>query len=206
MRMIAASVKFPVLLVIWLSLAACGESDGSAVIDTGAPIPTDANSTEAPSDEPTAEPAPIADACALLDEQFLDQALAGVESTFGGLLDFQDPIQESPTEFCSWSDASAGLSIQLTVEPAATAETDDHSGRGYNIDVEPVVEPQDGPGTKAVLLIDTAFVELGSDGLAYGYFFVEGEVAAFVETVGLDAGGDSLRALADEIDARLLGG
>lgn len=196
-----------IALVSGLSVAACGGSDGEVASTDTVPSPTtEFSETEGQnSAEPTAE-TPIADACALLDEAFLDQALAGVESTFGGVLDFQEPLQESPSEFCSWKDASNGLSIQLTIEPTATAETDDHSGRGYNIDVEPVVEPQDGPGTKAVVLIDTAFTDLGLDGLAYGYFFVEGEVTAFVETVGLDMGAENLRVLAEEVDARILSG
>ncbi len=197
-----------IALVFGLSVAACGGSDGEVASTDTVPSPTTefSETDDQDSAEPTAE-APIADACALLDEAFLDQALAGVESTFGGPLDFQEPLQESPSAFCSWKDASNGLSIQLTIEPTATAETDDHSGRSYNIDVEPVVEPQDGPGTKAVLLIDTAFSDLlDDDGLAYGYFFVEGEVTAFVETVGLDMGAENLRVLAEEVDARLLAG
>ena len=147
--------------------------------------------------------APVADACAALDDVYLDETLAGVESTFGGPLDFQPSIQESPSAFCSWTDATSGLSLQLTLEPAAAADVDDHGERAYNIDVEPVVEPQDGPGTKAVLLLDDAFADLGGDPFAYGYFFVLDDVTAFIETVGLEIGADNLRVLADEVAAHI---
>lgn len=208
-----------VLLVLTIGLvAACGGDN-----DSDAAVPTDDTSTEDTSTQDTSTesppdtgdttddtsdigPAPVADACALLDADFLNETFAGQTGTFGEPFDFQAPLQESPSEFCSWKDGPTGLALQITVEDAATAETDDHSGRAYNLDVEPTVQPQDGPGEKAVLLIDEAFDDAGGASLAYGYFFVEGDVAVFVETVGLDIGAEALRALADEVDARLLAG
>jgi hypothetical protein len=35
------------------------------------------------------------------------------------------------------------------VESAGDVDVDDHSGRAYNIGIEPTVDPQDGPGEKA---------------------------------------------------------
>ncbi len=167
--------------------------------------PSQSTETQPPQSTPTersGEAASPVDACALLDKEFLNETLGEVDSTFGGSLDFQDPIQQSPSAFCTWKTASSET-IQLTIEPATTAETDDHSGRAYNIDEPPQVDPQDGPGTKAVLLTDTAFADVGGDGLAYGYFFVEGDLAVFVETQSFEAGAANLRAIAEEVHARL---
>lgn len=209
-----ASLAVP--LVVLVALAGCGGDDegssptrDSSSVDDAPPASEDEPPADVPETEDSSEPvadAPVADACGLLDEAFLDETFADVQGTFGDPLDFNEPLQTSPTAFCSWTDAATGLSLQLTVEPSATAETDDHSGRAYNIDVEPVVEPQEGPGEKAVLLVDNAFADSGSDGLPYGYFFVEGDATVFVETVGLDIGADSLRVLADEADRRLTAG
>ncbi len=213
-----------VLLVLAVGLvAACGgDDDSDAAVptedtvtedtgtedtgteDTGTESPPE---TEGTTDDTSDGAAPlVADACALLDADFLNETFEGQTGTFGEPFDFQASLQEPPSDFCSWKDVPTGLALQVTVEDAATTETDDHSDRAYNLDVEPTVQPQDGPGEKAVLLIDEAFDDAGGAGLAYGYFFVEGDVAVFVETVGLDIGAEALRTLADEADARLLAG
>ncbi len=222
------SLSRPVLvLVAVFAMSACGDDDDVAsdppdtVIEDATTPPEDdaddandsgdtsdtSDTSDTGSDEPE-DPGEtvVADACSLLDADFLNDTFEGQTGTFGDPYDFREPLQESPSEFCSWKDTATTLTLQITVEDAATAETDDHSGRTYNIDEEPTVEPQDGPGTKAVLLVDTAFVESGGDGFPYGFFFVEGDVAVFVETVGLKIGAEGLRTLADEADARLLAG
>lgn len=207
------------LVVAFSLLAACGASsdeddatdvvpvDTTTEVDPGSPTDDDVPDDDAATDDTTDVGGDelVADACSLLDADLLDAAFDGVESTFGGPLDFNEPLQSEPSEFCTWP-VGGGLSLSLTVEDASSAETQDHSGRAYNLDVEPVVEPQDGPGTEAVLLIDEAFVDSGLSGLTYGYFFVEGDVAVFIESTGFDAGSDALRVLADEADARLLAG
>jgi hypothetical protein len=143
-------------------------------------------------------------------EDTVDESPPDTEDTtdgmFGEPYEFQEPLQQSPTAFCSWKDGPSGQSIELTVEDAATAEVDDHSGRIRDPDFEPDVEPTDGPGTKSVLLFDTEFAGEQFEPYYYGYFFVEGEAAVFIELSGLDIGADALRTLADEADARLLAG
>ncbi len=95
------------------------------------------------------------------------------------------------------------MSISVRLEDAAIAPIDDHSGRAYNIDSEPLVVPQDGPGESAVILVDTAFADLREDeGFAYAYFFVQDGAAILVRTTGLEIGRDNLRVLADEVSAR----
>lgn len=191
------------VLVIAFTMASCSASP--------TPPAADPPSGEAPQSTQSADPIEeagagvVGDACALLDEEYLNSALAGVESTFGGALEFQEPLQTPPSAFCSWRDASGGISIELLLEDAATSETGDHSERTYNIDVEPTVELQDGPGENAVLLVDTAFTDLGSEGLPYGYFFVADGIAVYVKAVGVDIGRDMLRTLADEASARMSG-
>lgn len=211
LRLVAA------LLLLVSLLAACGDSsdedDATDAVpadttaeDDGGSAPTDDSSDgDATDDEAAGDVEVVADACALLDADFLDDAFEGVEATFGGALDFNEPFESGPSEYCLWP-AGGGLSLGVLVEDASTAETDDHSGRAYNIDEEPVVEPQDGPGTKAVLLKDDAFADVGGSGITYGYFFVQGDVAVFIESTGFDAEPEPLRVLAEEANARLLAG
>ena len=192
--------------LLFLLLAACGggsDGDGTAApAEVGSEATPDTRDPEPTSGTSPADAEPAGRACELLDAAFLAETFAGQTGTFGDPYDFRTGSSSPDGLTCTWSDGSTGLSLKLTVEDAASAETDDHSGRAYNIDVEPVVEPQDGPGEKAVLLVDEAFDDLGGDGLAYGYFFVDGDVAVFIETVGLDVGAEGLRTLADEAAAR----
>lgn len=160
-------------------------------------------------DDPTADvegSAPVNDLCALFDADFLNDAFEDVPSTFGGALDFDDPTQTWPAGYCQWPEAGGGQALDIRVEDAATVDTDDHSGRAYNLDQEPIVEPQDGPGSKAVVLKDNAFGDEGGEPLTYGYFFVEGDAAVFISTTGFDAGPEALRTVADEVDAQILAG
>lgn len=201
-------IRLPVAALVALSMLLLGACAGD---DTPQPLPTDPSGT--PDDEASAappteddEPTPAAtdrDACALLDEAFLNDQLAGTQTVFGSDFEFQPPLQTAPTDFCSWQEANTSLPLQLTLESAATSEIYDHSGRAYNLDVEPVPVPQDGPGTAAVLLTDPAFAGAGQEDFAYGYFFLAEEVTVYVESVGLDIGADNLRALADEAATRL---
>lgn len=195
-----AMVRAIFATAVLVVLSACG---GSGDKPSSAP-PTDPQPAETTTSAAPTEAAPVADACSLLDKEFLTKELSGVRGSFDGTpLDFREPLQTSPTAYCEWKDASGAFSIRLTVEDSSVSETEDHSGRAYNIDVEPTVEPQDGPGEKAVILLDTAFVKTGNDPLAYGFFFVEGDAAVFIRGTGLDMGTDVLQTLADEADTRL---
>ena len=129
--------------------------------------------------------------------------MQGATTMVGTPFEFQQPLSTAPGAFCSWPEASTGLSLQLTLEPTATSAIDDHSGRAHNLDVEPVPVAQDGPGTDAVLLTDPAFDDQAAEPFPYGYFHVSGDVTVFVKTSGLDVGADNLRAMADEAAVRL---
>jgi hypothetical protein len=192
--------RISALAIVALALAGCSASP-APIADEPAALPS--QEAAAPAPAPAADI--VGDGCALLDDDYLDTALADVESTFGGPLDFRAHDQIAPSAFCSWKDVSGGLSIQIKLEDAATSEIDDHTGRAYNIDSDPVVEPQDGPGQNAVVLVDNAFADVRGEGFAYGYFFVDSGVTVFLTTPGLEIGRDMLRVLADEAHARLMG-
>ena len=201
------------LVVASLSLAfllvGCGGADPGPAAETSSAAPAPEPTSEAPATtEPSEDaPAPAAgDACALLDPAFLNDLFEDETTLLGTPYEFQEPVTASPSEFCVWKEASTSLSLQVTLESAATSQIEDHSERAYNLDVEPVPVPQDGPGTSAALLTDPAFEGSGNGTFAYGYFFVADDVTVYVESVGLDLGAPSLRALADEAAARLATG
>lgn len=187
------------LVIVAFLVAGCSASPELEVEQQEVPP-----SPEAAAAEPEPAVDVVGDACALLDDIYLDTTLADVESTFGGSLDFQPHGQTEPNDFCRWRDVTGAMSISVSLEDATITDIDDHSGRAYNIDVDPVVEPQEGPGESAVVLVDTAFADLREDeGFAYGYFFVQDGLAVFVRTTGLEIGRENLRVLADEVSARL---
>ena len=201
-----------VLTSLSLLMAGCG--GGSDVAETtsdptsagAGQEPSTQESNKVPDSEPSqAEPA-VGDACALLDPAYLNSLMKGETTLFGTSYEFQEPLTQSPSAFCVWKEGTTGLALQVTLEPAATSKIDDHRGRAYNIDVEPVPVPQNGPGTSAVLLTDPAFEDSTDENLAYGYFFVADDVTVFVESVGLDLGEEKLRAMAEETADRLATG
>lgn len=115
-------------------------------------------------------------------------------------------LGEANAQRCTFNNGPA-FSFSVSVEPAAGVDVDNHSGRAYNIDVEPVVEPQSGPGEKAVILIDTAFAETsGDEGTRYLYFFVLDDQAVTLRSSAFKIKDDGWRALADEVAANLASG
>lgn len=187
------------------SQTAIDDSSSSAVPqpETTQTLDTDVTTVSSVEPDTDTDKETTGQACALLDDAYLNAALAGQTGTFGDPYQFLTGSGSADGLTCSWQDAATGLTLRITLEDAASAQTADHTGRAYNIDVDPVVEPQDGPGEQAVLLIDPAFGDLGGDGFPYGYFFVAGAMTVFVESVGLDVGADALRKLADEASSRL---
>lgn len=206
------SVLLGVSTSLALLLSGCGGGEDGAET---APEPTSSEASQEPSTQGSDEvPDPVpseaepaaGDACALLDPAYLNDLMEGESTLFGTPYEFAEPLTQGPSAFCAWKETETGLTLQVTLEPAATSEIDDHSERAYNIDVEPVPVPQDGPGTSAALLTDPAFEGSTDESFAYGYFFVADEVTVFVESVGLDLGAEKLRAMADEASDRLATG
>jgi hypothetical protein len=138
------------------------------------------------------------DACPLL-------CLATLEASSGT---YSEPttLSSATAQSCSFNNGAA-FNFTVLVENAADVDVDDHSGRAYNIDVEPIVEPHTGPGEKAVILIDTAFVDLTeNEGTRYLYFFVLGDQAVTLRSTAFKVRDDGWRALADEVAANLESG
>ena len=198
-----------VTMALALLLVGCGgEKGGGTDASTPDGVPPEQTSETAATDQPGAAdddvtPSTAGDACALLDVDYLNSLMEGETTMLGTPYDFQEPLNSSPSDYCAWKEGSSGLELRLTLEPTATSAIDDHTGRGYNLDVDPVPVPQDGPGTSAVLLTDPAFAESGEENFAYGYFYVADEVTVFVKSVGLDLGAERLREMADETARRL---
>ena len=138
------------------------------------------------------------DTCGLLTDATLESNLS-VEGTAVTL------DRASGTE-CKWTAFPGTFSVR--VDSAADVEVDDHSDRAYNIDIEPVVERQDGPGEKAVILVDTAFSDGDpEEGVLYAFFFVLNDQAVTLRSSGVAIGErEAWRVLADEVAANLTAG
>lgn len=228
-RMIPARSVVAVIALLG-ALAACGSDGDSGTGAVGNGSPTDATTSDAaPTDaapggsstgvaalssrpiawdevfEPGAAPsavpedsAPSLAECPLLSSASLAAAISP------NALE-QPTLREATTTACRWS--GSFTNFEVTTEPAADVDVDDHSGRGYNLDVEPVVDAQDGPGEKAVLLTDTAFADTEfNDGTPYAYFFVIDGQAVTLRMTALPIDDDGWRPMADEVAAAITDG
>jgi len=114
-------------------------------------------------------------------------------------------LELATTDRCEFSKGAAfGFSIR--VESAANVDVNNHSGRAYNMDIEPVVEAQAGPGEKAVMLIDTAFVDNGLEPFRYAYFFVLGDKAITLWSRAFKIKEGGWRSMAEEVAANIQSG
>jgi hypothetical protein len=135
------------------------------------------------------------DACPLLS---LDMLVASSRA-------YSNPtvLTQATAQRCTFASGPA-FTFSVEVEPAADVDVDNHRGRAYNFDVEPIVEPQSGPGEKAVTLVDTAFADLSDeDGFRYLSFFVLGDQAVTLRATAFEVNDDGWRVLADEVAANL---
>jgi hypothetical protein len=97
---------------------------------------------------------------------------------------------------CRWS-YNAGFAIEVTIEDILTAKP--VSERGYNIDVATVKEPQDGPGTNALVLNDTAW----DKPIPFAYSFEKDEKLVFIRYTGFKTNPEIMRPAANEVAARM---
>lgn len=97
---------------------------------------------------------------------------------------------------CRWA-YNAGFAIEVTIEDAATARP--VAQRRYNMDIDPVLEPQSGPGKNAVVLNDTAF----GNPLPYAYSFEQDGRLVFMSYTGFKTNTAIMRPAADEIARRM---
>lgn len=110
--------------------------------------------------------------------------------------DFEITRREVSNTACRWS-YNAGFSINITVEDVTSATP--ISERRLNIGVDPVLVPQDGPGTNAAVLNDTAW----DTPLPYAYSFEQGSKLVFMKYFGFKTDALIMRPAADEIARRM---
>jgi hypothetical protein len=99
---------------------------------------------------------------------------------------------------CVWN-YNIGFEINVRVKPLADATP--RAQRTYNMDVPPVIGPQDGPGTDAVLFSDPTWDK--SSPRPYAFAFSLGDREVMITTVGTKTSLSQLRSAADEIAAKL---
>lgn len=110
--------------------------------------------------------------------------------------DFEITRQEVSNTACRWA-YNAGFTIDVSIEDLAGAQP--VSERRLNFDVDPVLVPQDGPGTNAMVLNDTAW----DTPLPYAYSFEQDGKLVFMQYFGFKTDADIMRPAADEIALRM---
>ncbi len=97
---------------------------------------------------------------------------------------------------CRWS-INMGFSVKAEITPLQPGQ----SARNptYNMDVEPVVKPQSGPGENARVLYDTAWDEERP----YAFLFEQAGQSILIMITGMDTDEQRLRTAADDIAQRL---
>ena len=111
--------------------------------------------------------------------------------------DFEIIRREVSNTLCRWS-YNAGFSIIVTIEETATAKP--ISERKYNLDVNPMLLPQDDPGSNAFVLSDTAW----DKPLPYAFTFEKDNKLIFIRYTGFKTNPEIMRPVADEIAQRML--
>ncbi|PHR61910.1 MAG: hypothetical protein COA43_01695 [Robiginitomaculum sp.] len=109
---------------------------------------------------------------------------------------FEITRREVSNTECRWA-YNAGFVINVTIEDIVTAKP--VSERRYNIGVDTVSTPQDGPGTHAAMINDTAWGKL----MPFAYSFEKDGKLVFIRYTGFKTGADIMRPAANEIAARM---
>ena len=109
---------------------------------------------------------------------------------------FEITRQEVSNTNCRWA-YNAGFVIEVTIEDLANAKP--LSERRYNMDVDPVLAPQDGPGVNAAVLNDTAW----DKPVPYAYSFEKDGKLVFMRYTGFKTDSAIMRPAANEIAQRM---
>ena len=109
---------------------------------------------------------------------------------------FKFERREVSNSLCRWS-YNAGFSVIATIEPLVSAQP--ISERSYNIDIDPVLSAQDGPGENANILSDTAW----DKPLPYAYSFEKDSKLVFIKYTGVHTRVDKMREAAEEVANRM---
>lgn len=173
-------------LIIILGLSACGSNEK-------------AHASDGDSGGLTSTPISFADAtgensvmmevgpCPFISDQMIK---ASVQTSF------EITRREVSNTGCRWA-YNAGFVIEVTIEDAATAKP--VSGRRYNMDIDPVLTKQDGPGVNAAVLNDTAW----DKPLPYAYSFEKDGQLVFMHYTGFKTNAQIMRPAAEEIARRM---
>lgn len=100
---------------------------------------------------------------------------------------------------CRWN-VNIGMAFSIRAVPVS--EAIDPNSVNYNMDNPPVLEPQDGPGSDAVALLDPTWD--ADNPRPFAYVFTADNRQFKITTTGVRTSIDRLRAVADEIAAALL--
>ena len=104
--------------------------------------------------------------------------------------------REVSNSLCRWA-YNAGFAIEVTIEDLASARP--IKERLYNIGVETVIEPQDGPGTNAAVINDTAW----NKNIPFAYSFEKDGKLIFIRYTGFKTNPEIMRPAAVEIARRM---
>lgn len=111
--------------------------------------------------------------------------------------DFEITRQEVSNTICQWA-YNAGFTITVSVEDLAGARP--VSERQLNTGHDPILVPQDGPGTNATVLNDTAW----DTQLPFAYSFEQDGKLVFIQYFGFKTDLPLMRPAADEIATRMI--
>lgn len=97
-------------------------------------------------------------------------------------------------EECKWN---VNIGFAFSIRSASLADALSPSEITYNMDIPPVVQPQDGPGSDAVALLDPTWD--ADNPRPFGFVFNADNRQFRISTTGVKTSVDRMRAVADEI-------
>ncbi len=95
---------------------------------------------------------------------------------------------------CKWN---VNIGFALSIRAAPLADAGSPSAITYNMDIPPVLQPQDGPGSEAVAILDPTWD--ADNPRPFGFVFNADNRQFRIITTGVKTSIDRLRAVADEI-------
>ncbi len=196
-------MRFIIMGAAVLLLTACGsdKSDASSAVNADSNDSQSSSSSISKSEKSvlTNTPISLADATGETSEMIevglcpfvSDETIKASIQT-----NFEIIRREVSNTECRWS-YNAGFSIQVTIEDLLAAKP--VSERRYNIDVNAVSEPQDGPGTNSLVLNDTAW----DRPIPFAYSFEKDGKLVFLHYIGFKTNAEIMRPAANEIATRM---
>lgn len=196
-------MRLAIIFTIVLAMTACGAEqpnsatdDGSASVDERA---TPESKSRVAESALTNTPISFADATGETS-QIIDvdpcPFVSDEKITASVRSEFEITRREVSNTQCRWA-YNAGFAIEVTIEDVVSAKP--VSERRYNMDVATVLSSQDGPGTNAVVVNDTAWDKQ----VPFAFSFEQDEKLVFMRYTGFKTNAEIMRPAADEISARM---